>query len=356
MCHRHWEITIPPFLFSEESHQLRTNLAFCQANSAWLPKRIQTPPYVAVFVELLLSYSDCIRRLHRCQSKPNRLSTNNNSRKNTKSNKKFGEREARENPKAQTMSSLAAILALFVILSPFATSSTAAAGNDDSRSAYDIIQDFDLPMGLLPKGVTGYELDRSNGQFQAYLNGSCSFALEGSYQLKYKSTITGSISKNKLSGLTGVSVKVLFLWLNIVEVTRSGDNLEFSVGIASAAFPIDNFYECPQCGCGLDCVNGQVRKIKMNPLVSSIWKEIGFVWGCFYGFGVMVSVCLHFNFLKMLNFMVFNNSCSCVCYMFFYGKWIKILIVILRRNKWEIKLMCMFNWSMWQKKNRSYVA
>ncbi|VVA25247.1 PREDICTED: At5g01610 [Prunus dulcis] len=156
------------------------------------------------------------------------------------------------------MSSLAAILALFVILSPFATSSTAAAGNDDSRSAYDIIQDFDFPMGLLPKGVTGYELDRSNGQFRAYLNGSCSFALEGSYQLKYKSTISGSISKNKLSGLTGVSVKVLFLWLNIVEVTRSGDNLEFSVGIASAAFPIDNFYECPQCGCGLDCVNGQV--------------------------------------------------------------------------------------------------
>ncbi|BFG43395.1 hypothetical protein CerSpe_296690 [Prunus speciosa] len=168
------------------------------------------------------------------------------------------------------MSSLAAILALFVILSPFATSSTAAAGDDDSRSAYDIIQDFDFPMGILPKGVTGYELDRSNGQFRAYLNGSCSFALEGSYQLKYKSTISGSISKKKLSGLTGVSVKVLFLWLNIVEVTRSGDNLEFSVGIASAAFPIDNFYECPQCGCGLDCVNGQVRKIKMNPLVSSI--------------------------------------------------------------------------------------
>lgn len=34
----------------------------------------------------------------------------------------------------------------------------------------------------------------------------------------------------------------------------------------------------------------------------------------------MVSVCLHFNFLKMLNFMVFNNSCSCVCYMFFLWK------------------------------------
>ncbi|KAM0998472.1 hypothetical protein ACFX2I_008207 [Malus domestica] len=163
-----------------------------------------------------------------------------------------------------------AIIAVIVLLSPFSTSPTlsTAANGGESRSVYDAIEDFNFPMGLLPKGVTGYDLD-GNGIFRAYLNGSCSFSLEGSYQLKYKSTITGTISQNKLSSLTGVSVKVLFLWLNIVEVTRSGDNLDFSVGIASAAFPIDNFYECPQCGCGLDCVNGgQVRKIKM-PLVSS---------------------------------------------------------------------------------------
>ncbi|KAL6210368.1 hypothetical protein ACLB2K_015601 [Fragaria x ananassa] len=95
-------------------------------------------------------------------------------------------------------------------------------------------------MGILPKGVTGYDLDRSNG---------------------------------KLKDLTGVSVKVLFLWLNIVEVSRRGDDLDFSVGIASASFPIDNFYECPQCGCGLNCSPAppQVRKIKMKKsLVSSI--------------------------------------------------------------------------------------
>ncbi|KAM1475417.1 hypothetical protein ACFX2I_031315 [Malus domestica] len=169
---------------------------------------------------------------------------------------------------------LATTLAVLVLLSPLSTSSTASAfangDGDGSLSVYDAIQEFNFPMGLLPKGVTGYELDNGNGRFLAYLNGSCSFSLEGSYQLKYKSTITGTISPNKLSSLTGVSVKVLFLWLDIVEVTRRGDNLEFSVGIASAAFPIDNFYECPQCGCGLDCFNGgQVRKIKM-PLVSSV--------------------------------------------------------------------------------------
>ncbi|GLU07365.1 hypothetical protein SLE2022_243260 [Rubroshorea leprosula] len=141
---------------------------------------------------------------------------------------------------------------------------------DDSPTAYEIMQDYNLPPGLLPKGVVKYDLDRSTGRFHAYLNDSCAFSLEGSYQLRYKSTISGHISDNKLTDLTGISVKVLFLWLNIVEVDRRGDELEFSVGIASANFPIDNFYESPQCGCGLDCVNGQVSKLRTKSFVSSI--------------------------------------------------------------------------------------
>ncbi|RXI02560.1 hypothetical protein DVH24_002638 [Malus domestica] len=181
--------------------------------------------------------------------------------------------------------SLATILAVFVLLSPFYTSSTASANGDGSRSVYDAIEEFNFPMGLLPKGVTGYELDNGNGRFRAYLNGSCSFSLEGSYQLKYKSTITGTISPNKLSSLTGVSVKVLFLWLDIVEVTRSGDNLEFSVGIASAAFPIDNFYECPQCGFTIDSyklkykstITGVVTTDKISSL-SGIEVRVLFLW------------------------------------------------------------------------------
>lgn len=166
-------------------------------------------------------------------------------------------------------SSLAAILAILLLLSPLATPSstnttTAVAGDGDSPTAYDLLEAFDFPIGLLPKGVKSYELDRGNGKFYAHWDGSCSFSLEGSYQLKYKSTISGYISKDRLTSLSGVSVKVLFFWLNIVEVIRKGDELEFSVGIASASFTIDNFYECPQCGCGLDCVNGKIRKLKLK--------------------------------------------------------------------------------------------
>ncbi|XP_022727814.1 uncharacterized protein At5g01610-like [Durio zibethinus] len=141
---------------------------------------------------------------------------------------------------------------------------------DNASSAYEILQEYNFPAGLLPKGVVKYDLDESTGRFHAYFTGSCSFSLEGSYQLKYKSTISGIISNNRLKDLSGISVKVLFLWLNIVEVIRDGDELEFSVGIASASFPIDNFYECPQCGCGLDCVNSKVSKFRVKSSFASI--------------------------------------------------------------------------------------
>ncbi|KAL6954923.1 hypothetical protein U1Q18_020048 [Sarracenia purpurea var. burkii] len=147
-------------------------------------------------------------------------------------------------------------LVFLIILTSFSITS---AGGKVKLTAYQVLEEYDLPVGLLPTGVSGYELDNSTGEFKAYLNGTCSFTIS-SYELKYKSTITGVISTDKLTNLKGISVKVLFLWLNIAEVIRDGDELEFSVGIASADFPVDNFDESPQCGCGFDCVGGE-RKI-----------------------------------------------------------------------------------------------
>ncbi|XVE89624.1 hypothetical protein DITRI_Ditri20bG0011000 [Diplodiscus trichospermus] len=147
-------------------------------------------------------------------------------------------------------------LFLFLLISQSFASETIS-HETKKRSAYDVLRDFNFPIGLLPKGVLDYDLDSSSGKFSAFLNGSCSFSLEGSYQLRYKNTIKGYISRGKLSSLEGVSVKLFFMWVNIVEVSRRGDELEFSVGIAGAGFPVDNFEECPQCGCGLDCNNHQ---------------------------------------------------------------------------------------------------
>ncbi|KAF7137488.1 hypothetical protein RHSIM_Rhsim07G0203200 [Rhododendron simsii] len=138
------------------------------------------------------------------------------------------------------------------------SSTSASAAIDDTLTAYEVLEEYGFPIGLLPQGITGYELDKSTGEFSAYLNSTCTFTISG-YELKYKTTITGVITSGKLYKLSGISVKVLFLWLNIAEVIRDDDDddddkeLEFSVGIASADFPVDGFDERPQCGCGFDC-------------------------------------------------------------------------------------------------------
>lgn len=150
---------------------------------------------------------------------------------------------------------------LFLALISFSTSLVSA---QKTLTAYDIIQQYGFPVGILPIGVTAYELNRATGEFSLFLNQRCKFSIE-SYELEYKSTVRGVISQGRIRKLKGVSVKIVLLWLSIVEVVNDGDDLQFSVGIASANFPIDSFYESPQCGCGFDCN-------KVESLVSASWK------------------------------------------------------------------------------------
>ncbi|KAK1356912.1 Epoxide hydrolase family protein [Heracleum sosnowskyi] len=155
------------------------------------------------------------------------------------------------------MSSLHLLISLLVTLPVLSTSLPT-----NTPSVYEVLQQYNFSVGLLPVGITRYELDTNTGKFKVYLNKTCEFYVQD-YQLKYKSTISGTISKNELKDLSGISVKVLLFWLNIGEVGRDGDVLEFSVGIVSADFEVGNFEESPQCGCGFDC-NGGVGSDKRD--------------------------------------------------------------------------------------------
>lgn len=135
----------------------------------------------------------------------------------------------------------------------------------ENKSVYDILEQYDFPVGILPEGAKSYELNEKTGKFTVYFDGTCIFSIR-SYDLKYRSTIKGVISKGKLSKLKGISVKVEVLWLKIVGVTRRGDELRFSVaGLIPADFSVDNFLEIPRCGCGFDC-----NSFRKNGNLSSI--------------------------------------------------------------------------------------
>lgn len=151
-----------------------------------------------------------------------------------------------------------------LLLLAFISFSSSLVSAQKALTAYDILQQYGFPVGILPVGVTGYELNRATGEFSLFLNQKCKFKIE-SYELEYKPTVQGVISQGRIRKLKGVSVKIVLLWLSIVEVVNDGDDLQFSVGIASANFPLDSFYESPQCGCGFDCD-------KAGSLVSASWN------------------------------------------------------------------------------------
>ncbi|XP_071699584.1 uncharacterized protein At5g01610-like [Rutidosis leptorrhynchoides] len=119
-------------------------------------------------------------------------------------------------------------------------------------TAYEVLQEYGFPVGLLPASVTSYTLNRETGQFLVTLGNKCGFSFDG-YDVRFKSTISGVIKKDSLTNLKGVSAKVMWMWTDVLWARRHGDEVDFSVGMFSAGFDVQDFEESPQCGCGFDC-------------------------------------------------------------------------------------------------------
>lgn len=123
-------------------------------------------------------------------------------------------------------------------------------GADEEPSAYEMLERFGFPKGILPVGVTGYTLRRSDGAFQVFMDRDCEFEVDGGYKLTYQRTISGRVEGGSIRDLRGVSVKIFFVNWGIDQVLMAdADHLMFYVGPLSQAFSADNFEESPQCRC-----------------------------------------------------------------------------------------------------------
>lgn len=132
----------------------------------------------------------------------------------------------------------------------------------ESKTAYEVLEEYDFPIGLLPTNVESYTLDTSDGSFEVYLSSICSFTID-SYTLTYKKTITGEISTDTLKDLSGVTVKVWIFSFSITKVIRDGTNLKFYVGSISKSFPVSNFDECQSCDSSTDCLSNFSRLLQI---------------------------------------------------------------------------------------------
>ncbi|CAO1948535.1 unnamed protein product [Urochloa humidicola] len=138
-----------------------------------------------------------------------------------------------------------------------AATATASAGNSTTLTAYEMLERYKFPRGILPQGVQSYVLHPDDGSFEVFFSGAggCKFSVGegGRYKLRYDRRIAGTAKAGSITALQGVSVKVLFVWLGINEVDRAGDQLSFHVGPLAASFPLRKFAVSPRCRCGFDC-------------------------------------------------------------------------------------------------------
>ncbi|XP_071687114.1 uncharacterized protein [Rutidosis leptorrhynchoides] len=132
-------------------------------------------------------------------------------------------------------------------------------------TAYEVIQDYGFPVGLLPSSVKSYDLNRETGEFMVTLRDKCSFPFDG-YDVKFKEVFSGVIKIDKLTKLKGISAGKFWVSMDIVEATRLGDEVDFSAGVFSLGFDVEDFEKSPQCGCGFDCDDLKVKDDKLLDL------------------------------------------------------------------------------------------
>lgn len=153
--------------------------------------------------------------------------------------------------------SVAAILCLILVhLTPAKSEDGHGPRN---RTAQDVLEFYNLPKGILPQGVKGYNFDNITGKFLVYLDRACIVTVvgDGIHKLRYQTIVKGILSNGRLSKVEGITMRFYLTWMNILQIVGLGDYVNFYVNGGNAGFPVEHFEDTPRCGNGMN----QARKL-----------------------------------------------------------------------------------------------
>ncbi|XP_031262910.1 uncharacterized protein LOC116121109 [Pistacia vera] len=138
---------------------------------------------------------------------------------------------------------------------------TATAADDES--IYQILKAHELPMGLLPKGISQFSFD-SRGRFEVFLDQACNAKFES--ELHYDRNVSGTLSYGQIGSLSGISAQELFLWFPVkgirVDIPSSG-LIYFDVGVVFKQFSLSLFETPRDCMAVRSDNDGFVRDGKL---------------------------------------------------------------------------------------------
>uniref|UniRef100_A0ACD5TUW9 Uncharacterized protein n=1 Tax=Avena sativa TaxID=4498 RepID=A0ACD5TUW9_AVESA len=143
-------------------------------------------------------------------------------------------------------------LLFIVLISSVIHAASSTSGNftldGTTVTAYDILEQNNLPRGLLPLGVKSYVLHE--GTIEVTLPGECNFfvSLGGDqYKFRYGSKVGGVIKSGSLTHVYGVRFQTISEWLGLNTVERIGDQLKFQAQTLAESFPVSSIARSPSC-------------------------------------------------------------------------------------------------------------
>ncbi|KQJ93046.1 uncharacterized protein LOC104583923 [Brachypodium distachyon] len=117
-----------------------------------------------------------------------------------------------------------------------------------ATTAYDVLEQNNLPRGLLPQGVQSYKLH--DGGLEVTLPNVCDFSVSVAgkqYKFRYGISVGGAIQSGSITQVYGVRVQVEFAWLRFNKVERAGDQLNLQLETSIVSFPVSAFAQSPKC-------------------------------------------------------------------------------------------------------------
>ncbi|XP_062184535.1 uncharacterized protein LOC133888346 [Phragmites australis] len=129
------------------------------------------------------------------------------------------------------------------------TSTSANSTVDAATTVYGVLQQNNLPRGLLPQGVKSYVL-HADGALEVTLRGECNFFVTVAgkqYKFRYDRTVSGIIKSGSITRVNGVRMQVAFAWLGFNQVNRAGDQLRIQLETSTQSFPVSSFAQSPHC-------------------------------------------------------------------------------------------------------------
>ncbi|XP_073100768.1 uncharacterized protein At5g01610 [Elaeis guineensis] len=94
----------------------------------------------------------------------------------------------------------------------------------------DLLQEYDMPIGLFPKDATNYEFNEETRKLTVFIPSACEVSYKDSSVLRFFTTVTGYLEKGKLTNVEGMKTKVL-IWVKVTCITTEGSKLHVTAGM-----------------------------------------------------------------------------------------------------------------------------